>query len=110
MSAAKKDDLQRIIESAQRMGVEMNEADALQWLSAITAQNQSDIQIDERTGIFGHTITLLDFDDSDLAHFRQIGALVEFEDIPGKVETALALSGSAAQSKISNLPGRCRFF
>ncbi|MAT44038.1 MAG: hypothetical protein CL609_17020 [Anaerolineaceae bacterium] len=110
MSSAKNDDLQRIIESAQRMGVEMDEADALSWLSAITAQNQSDIQLDERTGIFGHTITLLDFDDSDLAHFRQVGKLVEFDDIPGKVETALALSGSAAQSKIQTYPGDADFF
>jgi hypothetical protein len=110
MSSAKNDDLQRIIESAQRMGVEMDEADALTWLSAITAQNQSDIHLDERTGIFGHTITLLDFDDTDLAHFRQVGKLVEFDDIPGKVETALALSGSAAQSKIQTYPGDADFF
>ena len=45
-----------------------------------------------------------------MAHFRQVGALVGFEDIPGKVETALALSGSAAQSKIQKYPGDADFF
>ncbi len=45
-----------------------------------------------------------------LAHFRKIGKLVEFEDIPGMVETALALSGSAAQSKIQTFPGDADYF
>ncbi len=53
---------------------------------------------------------MLDFDDKDLAHFRKIGRLVEFEDIPGKVETALALSGSAAQSKIQTYPSDADYF
>ncbi len=102
--------LQNIIQSAQRLGIELNEADALQWLAAMTAAHDVEIVIDERTGTFGHRITMLDFSDKDLAHFRQIGRLVEFEDIPGKVETALALSGSAAQSKIQTYPGDADFF
>ncbi len=53
---------------------------------------------------------MLDFSDEDLAHFREIGRLVEFEDVPGKVETALALSGSAAQSKVQTYPGDADFF
>ena len=40
----------------------------------------------------------------------QIGRLVEFEDDPGVVETALALSGSAAQSKIQTYPGDADYF
>jgi hypothetical protein len=36
--------------------------------------------------------------------------LVEFEDVAGHVETALALSGSAAQSKIQSYPGDADFF
>jgi hypothetical protein len=102
--------LQNIIQSAQRLGVELNQADALQWLAAMTAAQHGEIVIDERSGTFGHRITMLDFSDKDLAHFRQIGRLVEFEDIPGKVETALALSGSAAQSKIQTYPGDADFF
>jgi hypothetical protein len=52
---------------------------------------------------------MLDFSPQDLAHFRAIGRLVGFEDAPG-VETALALSGSAAQSKIQTYPGDCDYF
>ena len=69
-----------------------------------------EVSLDIRTGTFGHKITMLDFSPEDLAHFRQIGKLVEFEDIPGKVETALALSGSAAQSKIQTYPGDADYF
>ncbi len=110
MSDANQNDLKRIIESAQRLGVEIDEGDALQWLTAVSAQSQSGVEVDERAGIFGHRVSLLDFDDADLAHFREIGKLVEFEDIPGKVETALALSGSAAQSKIQTYPGDADYF
>ncbi len=110
MSDTNKNDLKRIIESAQRLGVEIDEADALQWLTAASAQSRPEFEVDERTGVFGHSISLLDFDDADLAHFRKIGKLVEFEDVPGKVETALALSGSAAQSKIQTYPGDADYF
>jgi hypothetical protein len=103
-------DLQQIIESARRLGVELDEADALQWLSAISGTQQEEIVLDVHSGTFGHRITMLDFTDQDLAHFRRIGKLVEFEDVPGQVETALALSGSAAQSKIQTYPGDADFF
>lgn len=110
MSHDYQDELKKILESAQRLGVEMDESDALQWLAAVSAQGKSNIEMDVRAGIFGHSVTMLDFDDADLAHFRQVGRLVEFQDIPGKVETALALSGSAAQSKIQTYPGDADYF
>jgi len=105
-----KQELKQILESARRLGVELNEADALQWLSAMTAMQEEEVVLDVHSGTFGHRISMLDFSDDDLAHFRRIGKLVEFEDIPGKVETALALSGSAAQSKIQTYPGDADFF
>ncbi len=103
-------ELKQIIESARRLGVELDEADALQWLASIAAVSDEEIVMDERSGIYGHRVTMLDFSDEDLAHFRKIGKIVEFEDTPGKVETALALSGSAAQSKIQSYPGDADFF
>jgi hypothetical protein len=105
-------DLQRIIQSAQRLGVELDEGEALQWLSAMAgfASSKQDVVMDERSGVFGHKVTMLDFSDDDLEHFREIGRLVEFYDVPGKVETALALSGSAAQSKIQTYPGDADYF
>lgn len=103
--------LDDIIASASRLGVEMDEADALQWMASIAAARgeQTSITQDEATGVFGHRVTMLDFSSEDLAHFRAIGRLVEFEDSDG-VETALALSGSAAQSKVQTYPGDCDYF
>lgn len=105
-------DIQKIIASAQRMGVEIDEAEAVQWLTAMAAAQTSgsDLSFDTRSGVFGHTITMLDFSPQELAHFRQIGKLVEFTDVPGQVETALALSGSSAQSKIQTYPGDADYF
>lgn len=104
-------DLERIIESAQRLGLEMDEEGARRWLAAMSAgQSSGNIVMDVETGVFGHRVTLLDFSPEELGRFREIGRLVEFEDRPGVVETALALSGSAAQSKIQTYPGDCDYF
>ena len=108
--SSQKKELKRIIESSKRLGVELNEADALQWLTQMTVSQDEEIVFDERSGTFGHRVTMLDFSDEDLAHFRKIGKIVEFDDVPGKVETALALSGSAAQSKIQTYPGDADYF
>ncbi|HUF38895.1 MAG TPA: hypothetical protein VMN57_10255 [Anaerolineales bacterium] len=104
-------DLKQIIASAKRLGVVIDEADALQWLAQMAANpTEGDVVVDVGTGVFGHKAVMLDFSSADLAHFRKIGDLVEFGDEPGVVETALALSGSAAQSKIQTYPGDADFF
>jgi hypothetical protein len=104
-------DLERILESARRLGVEIKEADALQWLTNMAAAKDANaITIDERSGVFGHNVSMLDFSEQELEYFRRIGRLVEFADVPGMIETALALSGSAAQSKIQSYPGDCDYF
>ncbi|MGD8554724.1 MAG: hypothetical protein PVJ32_04745 [Anaerolineales bacterium] len=104
-------ELQKILESAKRLGVEMDEAEALQWLTAVSAStDDEDVVHDTRTGVFGHKVTMLDFSPEQLAHFRKLGRLVEFLDQPGVVETALALSGSSAQSKIQSYPGDADYF
>lgn len=104
------EELAQIIASAQRLGVELDEADALQWLAKITAAQQDEVVVDVHSGVFGHRISMLDFKPEELTHFRRIGNLVSFEDRPGVVETALALSGSAAQSKIQSYPGDADYF
>ena len=104
-------DLNRIVESAHRLGIELNEEEALQWMTALVSMKSSmDITVDPATGVFGNKIVMLDFSPLELAHFREIGRLVEFQDQPGVVETALALSGSSAQSKIQTYPGDCDYF
>jgi len=103
--------LKNIIKSARRLGVEMDEEEALQWLTAIAAtQASDDLVVDTRSGVFGYKVTMLDFSPKDLDYFRQIGKIVEIPDRSGVVETALALSGSAAQSKIQTYPGDCDYF
>lgn len=104
-------ELERILDSAHRLGVEVKEAEALQWLASMAAQkDDNEITVDVRTGVFGHNITMLDFSQTELEYFRRVGRLVEFKDEPGVVETALALSGSSAQSKIQTYPGDCDYF
>jgi hypothetical protein len=103
-------DIQRIIDSAAKVGLEIDVVEAEEWLTAVEAAGAQDISLDHRTGVFGHRVAMLDFSSDDLSYFRSVGALVEIPDKPGVVETALALSGSAAQSKIQTYPGDCDFF
>ncbi len=103
--------LRAIIESAARLGVELDEADTIQWLAAISAESTGDdLVIDADSGTFGHRVSMLDFSPRDLERFRRIGAIVEVTGPEGVVEGALALSGSAAQSKIQSFPGDCDYF
>ena len=104
-------ELQRIVDSANRLGVELDEEEAMQWLTAISISKAGgDVVMDIQQGVFGHKVSMLDFSSEELSYFREIGRLVEFYDQPGVVETALALSGSAAQSKIQSYPGDCDYF
>jgi hypothetical protein len=104
--------IQEVIDSAKRLNVELNETEAKEWLEAIQKAKESDddIAFCERTGVFGQNMAMLDFSTERLDYFRKIGALVEFFDEPGRVETALALSGSSAQSKIQRFPGDADYF
>jgi hypothetical protein len=105
------EEVDKIIEAAQKLGVEVDEADAAQWLTAIagTQSAPGDFAVDARAGVFGHRITLLDFDPQVLERYRLIADIVEIPDQPG-VETAISLSGSAAQSRVQLFPGDADFF
>lgn len=102
----------RVLASATRLGVQLNEQELERWLQSMNQSSggDDDIVADQETGIFGHKVTMLDFDTQDIARLRAIGKIVEFEDIPGVMETALSLSGSAAQSRMQIYPGDCDFF
>jgi hypothetical protein len=110
VSANPNQELARIIATARDHGIELDEAAAAEWLDALdSAATAEGVAFDERSGVYGHRVSLLDFSDDDLAYFRRVAAIVGFDDEPD-VETALALSGSAAQSKIQTYPGDCDFF
>lgn len=102
-------DLQTIIEAARRLGIEMDEAESLRWLSAMAAEeSDEDVMVDVSSGTYGYRPAMLDFSPNDVARFRRIGEIVE---VRGEgAESALALSGSAAQSKIQSFPGDADFF
>jgi hypothetical protein len=103
--------LDALIESARRLGVELDQTAAVQWLAAIGSWNPSDeLAVDSDTGVFGHKVVMLDFSPAELIYFRELARLTAIEDEPDLIETAIALSGSAAQSKIQTYPGDCDFF
>jgi hypothetical protein len=100
-----------IVESARRLGVELDEAEAAAWVAALAGEQAGgDLVVDVDTGIYGHRVSMLDFTPGDVARFRAIGKVVGFEDRPPEFLTALALSGSAAQSRVQAYPGDCDFF
>lgn len=100
----------KIRESAERLGIELNEEEALQWLTQMAVQDKSEITVDAKNFVYGAKIAIMDFSPADLDYFRRIGKIVGIADKPGVIETALALSGSAAQSKIQKNPGDADFF
>jgi hypothetical protein len=110
-SISAEEQVEKIIEAAEKLGVEVDEADATQWLTAMAAGQAAvgDIAVDARTGIFGHRISLLDFDPEVLERYRQLAEIVEIPDQP-QVQTAISLSGSAAQSRVQLFPGDADFF
>lgn len=105
------EDFQRIVESAKRLGVELDEESTQQWMNSIIQESTSgDVVVDTSSGAFGHRVAMLDFSARDLERFRLIGKIVEVTGPAPQVESALAISGSAAQSKIQSFPGDCDYF
>ena len=105
------EEVAKIIKAAEKLGIEVDEGDAAQWLAAMAASQTApgDFAVDAQSGVFGHRITLLDFDPETLEHYRTLADIVEIPDRPG-VETAISLSGSAAQSRVQLFPGDADFF
>jgi hypothetical protein len=101
----------RVVASATRLGVELNEDEAAEWVAAMeTEASGGELVVDVDSGVYGHRVSMLDFLPEDLARFREMSTIVGFEDRPPQVMTALSISGSAAQSKINAYPADCDFF
>jgi hypothetical protein len=103
------DEVEQIIKTAQALGVEVDETDVAHWLSAMAASDTMSWDVDQDAGIYGHEITLLDFDKATLDRYRRIADTVQLPDLPN-VETAVSLAGSAAQGVIQRYPGDCDYF
>ena len=104
-----RDEVRQIIQTAHTLGIEVEEADVSQWLTAMAASDSMTWEVDEEAGIYGHEITLLDFDKATLDRYRRIADIVQLPDLP-HVETAISLAGSAAQGVIQRYPGDCDYF
>jgi len=102
-------EVDQIIKTAKTLGVEVDETDVAQWLTAMAASGAMEWEVDEEAGIYGHEITLLDFDKATLDRYRRIADIVQLPDLPN-VETAISLAGSAAQGVIQRYPGDCDYF
>lgn len=103
--------IHRIIDSAAAMGIEIDRLEAEDWISAMeTEAIGGRIQVDVDTGVYGHKVTMADYSPADLARFRAMAPIVGIPGSPPEVTTALALSGSAAQSKIQRFPADADFF
>ena len=103
--------IHRIIRSAAAMGIEVDRLEAEDWISAMeTEAIGGRIQVDVDSGVYGHRVSMADYAPADLARFRAMAPIVGIPDTPPAVTTALALSGSAAQSKIQRFPADADFF
>ncbi len=103
------EEVEQIIKTAKALGVEVDETDVAQWLAAMAASGTMEWKMDKEAGIYGHEITLLDFDKATLDRYRRIADIVQLPDLPN-VETAISLAGSAAQGVIQLYPGDCDYF
>jgi hypothetical protein len=109
-SAPPQDPIASILESAQRMGVELDRDEALRWIAAMRSEMGGGVEVDIQSGVFGHRVTMADTDPEGLTRLRNVIAVVGIPDEPPEVTTALALSGSAAQGRIQRFPADCDFF
>lgn len=100
----------RLLESAEAMGIEIDEAEAARWIESISSEATGAITVDVSAGVYGHRVTMADLDATGLDRFRRMAAIVGFEDRPPEVLTALALSGSAAQARVQRFPADADFF
>lgn len=104
------DVIARLIDTAEAMGVELDHDEAAAWIAAMRAESTGSISVDVDSGVYGHRVTMVDHDAEGLDRFRRMMGIVGFEDRPPEVTTALALSGSAAQSRIHAFPADADFF
>lgn len=103
--------LRAMMDSAKRLGVELDEESTTKWMKAIAQETSaSEVVVDTSSGAFGHRVAMLDFSPRELERFRRIGKIVEVAPDSPNVESALAISGSAAQSKIQSFPGDADYF
>jgi len=109
-TASHEDATSRLVKSAEAMGIELDRDEAERWIAAMSAESYGSVAVDIDSGVYGHRVTMADHDAAELARFRRLAAIVGFADRPPELQTALALSGSAAQGRIHRFPADADFF
>jgi hypothetical protein len=104
-------DPDKIAEVARSVGVEADMQEARKWMVAVSAADRGGDRtaVNDQVGVFGDRVSLLDFDPDDLDNFRSMVPRVRLES-DSRIETAIAIAGSAAQGKIQLFPGDNDFF
>lgn len=105
-----KDEIAEIAATAQRAGIEFDAQEAVEWMVAVSAaEHESALAQDPLSGVFGHRISLLDFDQERLNYFRRLAQRVR-STRRSNVESAIAIAGSSAQGKVQLFPGDNDYF
>jgi hypothetical protein len=104
------DATEKLLDSAVALGIEIDRDEAERWIAAMSAESSGSLTVDVDSGVYGHRVTMADHDGAELDRFRRMAVIVGFPDRPPEVTTALALSGSAAQSRIQRFPADADFF
>jgi hypothetical protein len=104
------DAVDRLLTAAEAMGIEIDREEADRWIEAVSSDSGGSITVDVDTGVYGHRVSMADYDHTDIERFRRLALIVGLEDRPPEVMTALALSGSAAQARVHRFPADADFF
>lgn len=67
-----------VVEAARKLGVELDEAEAAEWISAISSDAGGSLVVDVDTGVYGHRISMADVDEAGMARFRRMAGIVGF--------------------------------
>jgi hypothetical protein len=81
-----------------------------EWLAEVETERREETVLRQtKEGVFGLDTVVQDFDEKEIDRLRRIGAVIRSPERPG-VRSAIALAGSAAQTKFQLFPGDCDFF
>jgi hypothetical protein len=94
--------------AAASVGMTLDPAAARRWIDAAASAGR-DLALHPSAGVFGHPLSLLDFDPSDLPFLRALAAGMRAAGRPG-THSAIAIAGSAAQGLVQPFPGDCDFY
>lgn len=99
-----------LIAGIKQAGVEVDDSAALAWFAAVSGASgaPSGFVISEQ-GFGGHHLAILDFDASSASRISHLGQLVATPP-DAAIQPALAIAGSAAQSRFQPYPGDFDFF